>query len=283
MSLSGLSFAVTPENGLWGIDAENTGQPGRGFKIDVQASTVVMTTYTYETNGQAQWYLGAGTLFNNSVTFELGKYIGGTPNGGVYRPATYVGSAGLATLTFSSATKGVITLPNEPPRAFSRFNFARPVVENSLDGTYKLDRVSVRFVPNGEYIDSLLEGSVSGIMRISGDAISQSVSTNYRGQALSSSISGRITSDLGAVIGILTTEGLSSAATLIRRGDDLVSMVVTPNFIEVDYWRRVSASSTASVVGRAGSSGDEGEDAPSHKGANAGAIPGGLLGSLITQ
>lgn len=259
------AYAFTPEPGLWAIDSEQTGQPGRGFKIDVQGSTVVITVYAYESDARPQWYLAVGALANNRVTASLDKYAGGTPLGTNYRPANFVGSAGNLTLNFTSRTAGVLTLPNEPARAVSRVNFARPATPNSMDGAYVLERVTVRYPSTGRVVDTESNVTASGTMRISGTSIMQAMTFTVNGQTQSVALAGTITEDGGSYLNMYANNGSVSSVSLIKRGDEFVTLSVVSAFTEVDAWRRVSATPTASVLNRSSSTdehlskGDTGE------------------------
>ena len=50
----GTGNAITPRRGVWSIDAENTGQAGRGFQLDHQGSTLVLSFYGYTTEGNSR-------------------------------------------------------------------------------------------------------------------------------------------------------------------------------------------------------------------------------------
>ena len=119
-----LAAAVTPQSGLWGIDAENTGQPGRGFTIDIEYSVLVLTLYAYNADGSPQWYLAAGPLTDTGFTGSLDEYRGGTALGMPYAPAARIGSAGNVVLVFKDSTHGTITLPGEAAKPISRLVFA---------------------------------------------------------------------------------------------------------------------------------------------------------------
>lgn len=273
----GVAHAFTPEAGLWAINTEQTGQPGRGFKLDIQGSTVVITVYAYETDARPQWYLAVGALANNRVTASLEKYTGGTPLGATYRPATFVGSAGNLTLHFSSATAGVLTLPNERPQSVSRVNFARPAAPDSLEGAYVLERATVRYPSTGQLFETALNFAASGTMRISGVSLSQAMTFTLNGQTQSVAFSGSVTQDGGSFINVYNNNGVTSSLTLIKRGDELITLVVTAAFTEVDYWRRVSATPTASVAGRSLTTSAE------HMKHDTGAVGAGLGALLMDQ
>jgi hypothetical protein len=115
---------IQPEDGLWVIDAENNGQSGRGFQLEVRSGVLVFTYYGYGGDGSGLWALSAGAMSGNGYSGSLDTYQGGTALGGSYRAAAKSGSPGSLGLNFTSATRGTITLPGEPTRAISRFAFA---------------------------------------------------------------------------------------------------------------------------------------------------------------
>ena len=115
--------SVSPLNGLWAIDSERNGQPGRGFQIEERGGLLVLTFYGYSASGSASWHLASGRMNGNTFTGELVDYRGGTVLGGAYMPATPSGSAGTVVVTFTSNAKGTITLPGEPPKAISKFSW----------------------------------------------------------------------------------------------------------------------------------------------------------------
>ncbi len=115
--------SVSPLNGLWAIDSESNGQPGRGFQIEERGGLLVLTFYGYSASGSASWYLAAGTMSGSTFTGELMGYRGGTVLGRTYAPANPSGGAGTVVVTFTSNAKGTITLPGEPPKAISKFSW----------------------------------------------------------------------------------------------------------------------------------------------------------------
>lgn len=133
---SSWSHAVTPVAGLWAIDSENNGQPGRGFQIDVQYETMLLTFFGYNPDGSAQWYLSTGALTNSAFTGSLAKYERGTSFGAPLVPAVSAGNAGSVTISFSDTTHGLITLPGEAPKAISRFLFATAPAAAAFSGTW---------------------------------------------------------------------------------------------------------------------------------------------------
>ncbi|QNP49012.1 hypothetical protein [Diaphorobacter aerolatus] len=137
-ALLGVSVAQAfmPQTGTWVVTSENNGQPGRGFGIDVQNSTLVMQMYGYETNGSPTFYLSAGAIADNKFTAPLNTYKGGRYLGSGDRSGTQTGTAGNVSMRFVSGTKGYITFPNEAEKEISRFNFAYTPTPSSLKGIW---------------------------------------------------------------------------------------------------------------------------------------------------
>lgn len=235
-----MAHAFTPEAGLWVVDAENNGQAGRGFQVDVQGSTLVLTFYGYNGDGSAQWYLAAGPLNNNGFSGSLEKYAGGMAFGAAQVAAHGTGSAGSVSMLFSDATHGTITLPGESAKAISRFNFDRPAAANSLNGYYRLERGVVSMKSNGAVYDSQANMTVSGTMQINGSTVTQSVNVTIGGVPGGATVSGSFV-DFGAYIRVTTSSGANGDFHLITRGDTLITFNANSSGTEVDYWRRTSA------------------------------------------
>jgi phosphatidylethanolamine-binding protein (PEBP) family uncharacterized protein len=111
---------VRPMNGLWAVDQEIDGNPGRGFHVDQQGTSLVVAFFGYRSDGGAQWYFTAAPYADNSFTGSLDQYVGGTAFGAPWKPAAAAGSAGNVRLTFTDPTHGQITLPGEPVKKVSR-------------------------------------------------------------------------------------------------------------------------------------------------------------------
>lgn len=132
-----IAHAFTPQSGSWVIDDELDGKPGRGMTLDVQNTTMVMTMYAYETNGQPTFYVGAGTYSNGAGSVTLQRYAGGVFLGSTSpMSATGTGSPGAVAFQFTSGTKGTMTLPGEPPKAITRYEFGYASFRDSLIGSW---------------------------------------------------------------------------------------------------------------------------------------------------
>lgn len=110
VAASSSAMAVNPKVGVWWSPTE----PGRGFVFDGSGSTLAMQAYTYDSTGQAQWYLAVGQLTNNGANWSgtLQKYKDGQCFGCAYKPSQENGTDGVITIRFTSDTAGVLTMPN---------------------------------------------------------------------------------------------------------------------------------------------------------------------------
>jgi endo-alpha-1,4-polygalactosaminidase (GH114 family) len=121
----GTAHAAIPQPGLWIVDAEATGKPGRGFQIDLQNRTLVFTYYGYKFGGAPTFFLASGSLSDAGVfESQLMEYQGGTTFGGPRQDAVATNSAGLVSVRFVSPTTGLVTFPGEAEKSISRFSFA---------------------------------------------------------------------------------------------------------------------------------------------------------------
>lgn len=118
------AFAVQPQAGMWVIDEEVNGQPGRGFQIDTQGKTLVFSYYGFREDGTANFHLASGPYTNDQFTGQLMEFKGGTPIGQAFRNGQELGSVGAVKLSFSDSTTGSIQLPGESPKTISRFTFS---------------------------------------------------------------------------------------------------------------------------------------------------------------
>jgi hypothetical protein len=103
------AYAITPKTGIWW----NPNESGRGYVLEVNGLTLVVTVYAYDETGNSLWYLSSGTLTNNGADFRapLYKYRGGQCLTCDYTPAVPDGDAETIAIAFSSNNTGVVTLP----------------------------------------------------------------------------------------------------------------------------------------------------------------------------
>lgn len=155
---AGSAWAFMPQAGTWIVSAENTGQPGRGFGLDVQNNTLVMQMYGYEANGAPTFYLTAGTISNNTYSGQLNQYADGQSFGSDPHAGRETGSAGTVTMRFISGTKGYITFPGEGEKEMSRFNFNFSSSPESLKGKWLFSSLT-SLLPSADYVELSKIGS----------------------------------------------------------------------------------------------------------------------------
>ncbi len=122
--------AFTPESGWWW----NPDESGRGFNIEIQNNTVLISTYVYDPAGQPVWYLADGILrgYGGSgeptpyVYGELDRYEDGQCIGCPYpgRPELDEEFAGSIRIDFDSRTSAEITWGDGSTTPIQRHNFA---------------------------------------------------------------------------------------------------------------------------------------------------------------
>jgi hypothetical protein len=106
--LSQSAFAYSPASGMWWNPAES----GRGYNIDVQNGTMVVTAYVYTSSGTATWFLAAGPYDNATSTFttSLNAFSGGQCFGCSYSNPTSMGGGPLS-IVFTSPETATMTFP----------------------------------------------------------------------------------------------------------------------------------------------------------------------------
>lgn len=112
--------ADAPETGWWWNAAES----GRGYFVEIQGSTLFLSGYMYDSRGQATWFVTQNTL-SEPLTYQgtLMEYGGGQTLTGTYRPVTSSTGRGSVTIQFTSATDGVIILPDGSQISLTRYRF----------------------------------------------------------------------------------------------------------------------------------------------------------------
>ena len=115
------ALAAAPQTGTWWSPSES----GRGYAIDVQGSTLVMTSYAYGIDGRMQWYYADGPLINGGArwTGTLYKFDFGQPLNGAYLAPINTGNDGTVAIDVTSRSAGVLTLPGGRRVNIERYNF----------------------------------------------------------------------------------------------------------------------------------------------------------------
>ncbi|MET0232074.1 MAG: hypothetical protein ABW186_14165 [Rhodanobacteraceae bacterium] len=99
-----------PSPGLW-YDPDES---GRGYDIDVQGDTMIVSTYVYDAQHNPIWYLSAGTYDHETGIFTstYDSFSGGQCFGCAYTaPTPHVGAGGPITITFTTNQTATITYP----------------------------------------------------------------------------------------------------------------------------------------------------------------------------
>lgn len=136
--ISSSAWSFIPATGIWGIDSEDNGLPGRGFQIEAENGVIVFTYFGYRPDGSTAFNYAAGPVVNNTFTATLLNLNGGTTLGGPHQNATVIDPAGTVTINFTSGKHGVIALPGEPQRAISKRPFGYADGPDGLLGTWLL-------------------------------------------------------------------------------------------------------------------------------------------------
>ena len=236
--------AFFPENGTWIVTAENNGQPGRGFTIQNQAGTMIILFYGYAANGQPDWYLTAGALSpSNTFNGTFQTYAGGVTFGGPSTQATNTGTAGTVSVTFTSSTTGVMTLPGESPKSISWANFGDPNPASSLTGTYALIR-GVGIDVNGNVTNSATSVTASGLLQINGTSATQSLTVTASGTPSTTVTSGTINDLSSSFVFTNNSSGNQTVYQIIQRGDNLVLFTNSNGSASTTRWYRISPVGT---------------------------------------
>ncbi|MDB4516828.1 GPI anchored serine-threonine rich family protein [Crocinitomicaceae bacterium] len=112
-------------NGLWAINEELNGEPGRGFQIELRQKRVVMTFYGYNKNGAPVWWLTSGRFQPGAkqIVMDLHRFEGGMAFGDPVRSAYDAGPVGKVVVRFNTPKRGVICLPGEECKPISKLEF----------------------------------------------------------------------------------------------------------------------------------------------------------------
>jgi len=123
LTVSASAIAALPDPGLWAIDGEMNGKPGRGIQIDRQGGeTVIASYYGYRSDGTAVFYQAVGKI-TDGKTFNapLIEYKGGTVIGGAVKDATEAKTIGPMQAVFNTDSSGSVTLPGSESKTFTRY------------------------------------------------------------------------------------------------------------------------------------------------------------------
>jgi DNA-binding beta-propeller fold protein YncE len=112
----------TPEAGWWWAPTE----PGRGYAIEVQFTTLFIAGYMYDGAGNPIWY-SSGPAPMTSATSYTGtwtQFANGETIGGPWQAAQVANAdAGNISIVFSSSNSGMLTFPDGRTVSITRFKF----------------------------------------------------------------------------------------------------------------------------------------------------------------
>ncbi len=110
VSMASAATVGGPSPGLW-YDPDES---GRGYDIDVQGDTMIVSTYVYDAQHNPIWYLSSGPYDHDTSTFTstYDSFSGGQCFGCPYTaPTPHVGAGGPITITFTTNQTATITYP----------------------------------------------------------------------------------------------------------------------------------------------------------------------------
>jgi hypothetical protein len=168
-----------PTTGFW----YNAQESGRGFDIDLQGDTMVVTTFAYTPSGDPIWYLSSGTynyatgVFQSSYdSYSDGQCLGCPPQ----RPDLHSGAGGPITVTFHNNVTATLTYPGGSTN-ITKYNYGAGAGTDNLYGEWAFT-YDIGGLVGGDWIifNAPFTGS-NGITYASGsmDLASQYVALGY--------------------------------------------------------------------------------------------------------
>jgi len=119
--LSSPPTSTQPQTGWWW----NSSEGGRGYSVEVQASSAFIASYMYDGSGNPVWYASGPAALSAGNTYQgsWSSYSGGQTLTGSYHPTTGTSNAGSLTVQFTSPSAGTITLPDGRQISIQRYGF----------------------------------------------------------------------------------------------------------------------------------------------------------------
>ena len=115
----GVGMSDRPEAGIYWNEA----QSGRGFIMETQGQTVVMTMFHYNSDGTPTWNSMTGSVASGAVTADFLGLTNGQTLSGPYVAPSAPTSLGKFTVDFSDPCGGYVQLVGSPAYAVKRFAF----------------------------------------------------------------------------------------------------------------------------------------------------------------
>jgi hypothetical protein len=164
-----------PTMGLWW----NPSESGRGYEIDLQGDTMIVTTYVYEQSGDPIWYLSSGTFDYSTGTFQSAYdiFANGQCFGCPYVAPDHTGDAGPITITFQTNQTATLTYPGGSTNIV-KFQYGFPDRTQVLYGEWALSYETGGNV-GGDWIvfDTPYTDPSSGTQFVSGHAAGNAATT----------------------------------------------------------------------------------------------------------
>lgn len=164
-----------PTMGLWW----NPSESGRGYEIDLQGDTMIVTTYVYEQSGDPIWYLSSGTFDHSTGVFTSAYdiFANGQCFGCPYAAPDHTGNAGPITITFTTNQTATLTYPGGSTDIV-KFQYGFPSRTEVLYGEWALSYETAGQV-NGDWIvfDTPYTDPASGTHFVSGHAVGNATTT----------------------------------------------------------------------------------------------------------
>ena len=89
----------------------NPAEPGRGFSVEIRNGRMYLGAFLYDDDGAASWYVVNGPQSASIYSGTLAKFGAGQTLAGDYKPAQLLGTAGNASINFTSSTSATLTWP----------------------------------------------------------------------------------------------------------------------------------------------------------------------------
>ncbi|CAH9019743.1 hypothetical protein [Candidatus Nitrosacidococcus sp. I8] len=124
--------AIAPESGKWW----NPQNPNISYSIEAQDNTLSIVTFTYDDQGNPEWYSGFGQVAaDSSIAIDLFKSEGGSCIGCSYVTPTQSDSGTEILLSFTDSGHGNLSIDDQLI-TIERFNFSQKSSEERILGNW---------------------------------------------------------------------------------------------------------------------------------------------------
>lgn len=179
-SLASFATAGTvggPATGLWWNPTES----GRGYNIDLQGDTMIVTTFIFEASGDPIWYLSSGTYNHETGVFtsSYDSYSNGQCFGCAYHaPVVQSGAAGPMTITFATNQVATLTYSNGTGSTqIVKYNYAFPTKTDALYGEWAFTYESDGAIKGDWIVFDTPYTDANGVLYASGHAVGAPTTT----------------------------------------------------------------------------------------------------------